>query len=110
MNEQKNLLSTLGLCARARALAVGTPLVCEALRTGDGRVLCVLEAADTSANTHKRLTDKCLYYHVPLYRLEATGAALGLAIGKTGFVAAVGVTDPGLFRALRLPVTGAENR
>lgn len=110
MNEQKNLLSTLGLCARARALVVGTPLICEALRAGDGRVLCVLEAADTSANTHKRLTDKCVYYRVPLRRLEAGGAELGRAIGKTGVVAAVGVTDPGLFRALRIPVTGTEDR
>ena len=99
MQDKEHLLSTLGLCARARALVVGTPLLCETLRAGNGRILCVLEASDTSANTHKRLTDKCTYYRVPLHRLEA--------VGKTGAVAAVGVTDPGLLRALHLPEAGA---
>ncbi len=65
------------------------------------------ERADTSANTHKRLTDKCTYYRVPLHRLEADAGTLGRAVGKTGAVAAVGVTDPGLLRALHLPEAGA---
>ncbi len=107
MREQDRLLSTLGLCARARALVVGTPLLCEAMHAGDGRILCVLEAADTSANTHKRLTDKCAYYRVPLHRLETDADALGRAVGKTGAVAAVGLTDAGLLRALHLPDVGA---
>ena len=51
MQDKEHLLSTLGLCARARALVVGTPLLCETLRAGNGRILCVLEASDTSANT-----------------------------------------------------------
>ena len=107
MQDKEHLLSTLGLCARARALVVGTPLLCETLRAGTGRILCVLEASDTSANTHKRLTDKCTYYRVPLHRLEADAGTLGRAVGKTGAVAAVGVTDPGLLRALHLPEAGA---
>ena len=84
MQDKEHLLSTLGLCARARALVVGTPLLCETLRAGNGRILCVLEASDTSANTHKRLTDKCTYYRVPLHRLEADAGTLGRAVGKTG--------------------------
>ena len=91
MQDKEHLLSTLGLCARARALVVGTPLLCETLRAGNGRILCVLEASDTSANTHKRLTDKCTYYRVPLHRLEADAGTLGRAVGKTGAVAAVGI-------------------
>lgn len=105
----KHLLSTLGLCARARALVVGTPQICDTLRTAPGRILCVLEAADTSANTHKRLTDKCTHYSVRLCRLEADGASLGSAVGKAGTVAAVGVTDPGLLRALHLPDTDTKS-
>ncbi len=97
----EKLLSTLGLCARARKLVTGAPMVCEALRKGGkAPVLAVLEASDTSDNTHKRLRDKCAYYKVPLYRLSADTAALGKAIGKTGAVAAVGVTDENLLRAL----------
>ena len=97
----EKLLSTLGLCARARKLVMGTPMVCEALRQGGkSPVLAVLEASDTSENTHKKLADKCTFYRVPLYRLPADTTRLGKAIGKTGAVAAVGVTDENLYKAL----------
>ena len=98
---EDKLLSTLGLCARARKLVTGTPMVCEALRTGGKTpVLAVLEASDTSENTHGKLASKCTYYHVPLYRIAADTAQLAHAVGKTGAVAAVGVTDENLFKAL----------
>ncbi len=109
LTSEEKLLSTVGLCARARRLVAGTPLVCEALRHG-GRtpVLAVLEAADTSANTHDRLTSKCAYYRVPLYRLTATTAQLAHAIGKAGVVAAVGITDDSLLRAVTRYLPAAE--
>lgn len=95
------LLSTVGLCARARKLVMGTPMVCEALRKG-GKYppLAVLEASDTSDNTHAKLSSKCAYYRTPLYRLPVTTDELGHAIGKSGLVAAVAVTDEQLLRAL----------
>ena len=98
---EEKLLSTLGLCARARKLVTGTPMICDALRTG-GRtpVLAVVEAADTSANTHEKLLSKCTYYRVPHYRISADTLRLAHAVGKTGAVAAVGVTDESLLRAL----------
>ena len=96
----EKLLSTLGLCARARRLVMGTPMVCEALRQGGkSPVLAVLEASDTSENTHRKLVSKCAFYRVPLYRLPADTVRLGRAIGKTGAVAAVGVTDENLYKA-----------
>lgn len=97
---EDKLLSTLGLCARARKLVMGTPMVCEAMRAKKAPVIAVLEASDTSANTHKKLSDKCAFYNVPLYRLTADTSALGRAVGKTGVVAAVGVTDESLYKAL----------
>ena len=97
---EDKLLSTLGLCARARKLVMGTPMVCEAMRDKKAPVIAVLEASDTSANTHKKLSDKCAFYNVPLYRLTADTSALGRAVGKTGVVAAVGVTDESLYKAL----------
>lgn len=97
---EEKLLSTLGLCARARKLVTGTPMVCEAMRGGRPPVLVVLEAADTSPNTHKKLSDKCTYYSVPLFRLATDTEGLGRAVGKRGVVAAVGVTDESLYRAL----------
>ena len=100
LTPEDKLLSTLGLCARARKLVMGTPMVCEALRDKKSPVIAVLEASDTSANTHKKLSDKCGFYNVPLYRLAADTASLGRAVGKTGAVAAVGVTDANLYNAL----------
>ena len=97
---EDKLLSTLGLCARARKLVMGTPMVCEALRDKRNPVIAVLEASDTSGNTHKKLSDKTAFYGVPLYRLTADTAQLGRAVGKTGAVAAVGVTDENLYKAL----------
>ena len=97
---EDKLLSTLGLCARARKLVMGTPMVCEAMRDGKAPVIAVLEASDTSDNTHKKLSDKCAFYRVPLYRLTADTERLGRAVGKTGAVAAVGVTDESLYKAL----------
>ncbi len=95
------LLSTIGLCARARKLVIGTPMVCDALRTGGKtRVLAVLKASDTSSNTSDRLASKCAFYHVPLYRIPADTLQLGRAVGKTGPVAAVGLTDSHMFHAL----------
>ena len=62
---QSKLLSTLGLCARARGLVAGTPMVCDAMRAGATKgkqaVLAVLVASDASANTKEKLTSKCRY-------------------------------------------------
>jgi ribosomal protein L7Ae-like RNA K-turn-binding protein len=98
---EEKLLSTLGLCARARKLVTGTPMVCEALRAGGKTpVLAVLEAEDTSAATHEKLVSKCTYYRTPHYRIPVNTGRLAHAVGKTGAVAAVGVTDENLLRAL----------
>ena len=97
---EEKLLSTLGLCARARKLVMGTPMVCEAVRDPKAPVVAVLEASDTSDNTHKRLSDKCAFYGVPLYRIAADTSRLGRTVGKTGAVAAVGITDENLYKAL----------
>ncbi len=97
---EDKLLSTVGLCARARKLVTGTPMVCEAMRSRKPTVLAVLEASDTSDNTHRKLVSKCTYYQIPLYRLTADTARLAHAVGKTGAVAAVGVTDENFYKAL----------
>lgn len=106
---EEKLLSTLGLCARARKLVTGTPMVCEAMRSRKPAVLAVLEAADTSDNTHNKLVSKCTYYQVPLYRLTADTARLAHAVGKTGSVAAVGVTDENFYKALAVHLPPRED-
>ncbi len=92
-NTQK-LLSCLGLCARARKMVFGVPMVCDALRKGGKNMpLLVIEAADTSENTHKRITDKCQFYGTRLVRVECTGEALAKALGKSSVLGAVALTD-----------------
>ena len=97
-------LGLLGFAARARRTVVGVSLICAALSHGGaGKTpLIVLEAADSSENSHKRISDRTAYYGVPCYRLECDTSRLARAVGKRdGAVAAVGVTDPGLAGAIR---------
>ena len=91
ITDEKRLLSALGLCARARKITVGVPMICDALRKGGVRL--VFEASDTSENTHKRISDKCGYYKVRHIRLGSDSATLAAAIGKSSSIAAVAVED-----------------
>ena len=92
--KERKLLSALGICAKAGGLIFGVPLICEAMRKGGSkRPRAVIEAADTSENTHKRITDKCAYYNVKYYRISVGSDELSAALGKSGVVAAVALTD-----------------
>lgn len=90
-NPESRLLLVIGLARRAGQLLTGTDLVCESLRDVKKRPGLVIEAGDTSDNTHKKLTDKCATYAVSLIRLGTDGATLARAVGKTGSLAAVSV-------------------
>lgn len=96
----EKLLMTVGLAARARRIVFGTDRVCESLRDVKDPTVLVIEARDTSDNTHKKLTDKCKYYGVKLVRIEANTEELGHAVGKTSATAAVGITDSGIAKAI----------
>ena len=92
-NEQK-VLSSLGLCARAGKLIFGVPMICDAMRRGGSNApRIVFEAADTSENTHKKISDKCKFYQIRQVRLSCDGATLAASLGKTATLAAVAVSD-----------------
>lgn len=90
-------LGALGICAKARGLIFGTPMVCDAL-AGKQKPRLVLAAADNSDGTDKRLRDKCTYYGVRLVRLDADSDTLARAVGKSARLAAVAVSDENLCR------------
>ena len=91
---EKKLLSALGICAKAGGLIFGVPLICEAMRHGGKkRPLMVIEASDSSENTHKKITDKFAYYKIKHYRISVGSEMLSTALGKSGVVAAVALTD-----------------
>lgn len=95
--DAEKLLGAIGLCKKAGKLILGVPMICDALRRGgkDAPVV-VLEASDTSENTHKRLSDKCAFYSVEQIRLTCDGATLSRALGKSAPLAAVALTDRGM--------------
>ena len=94
------ILSGLGLCAKAGRLIIGVPMVCEALRR-KGDVRLVIEAADTSDNTHKKLCDKCAFYKVEKIKIDADGGLLASAVGKSAVIGAVAITDEGLAQMIK---------
>jgi len=81
----------LGLCKRAGAVMIGTPVVIKGLQ--DKKVIAVFYPENASANTEKRIKDKCAYYGVSCCKTEYTSEELGRAVGKTGAVCALGITD-----------------
>lgn len=97
----ENLLGMIGICRRAGATVIGTPMICEELRHRGEEYphMIVLEAGDTSENTHKKLTDKCSFYRIRHIRLTCSCATLGGAVGK-GAVAAVAVMGENFCRAI----------
>lgn len=110
-NATQKALRLLGLAARAGRTVVGVPLICTALQRGakDKTPLLVVEAADSSANTHKRITDRTAFYGVRRVRVDADCAALALAVGKRdALVAAVGVTEPHLAHEIEAALGATE--
>ena len=93
----KNFLGSLGLCAKAGKLIYGVPMIIEAMQKGK-KVYLVIEASDTSDNTHKRITDKCSFYGVETIRIDADCIELSSYVGKSSMLAAVAVMDEGFYK------------
>ena len=91
-----NILSTIGICARARKLISGEKLIEECRK---GKVDLVIIAKDASENSVKKLTAPCSRLNIE-YRMYGTTESLGDACGH-GLRAALGITDEGLARSVR---------
>ncbi len=92
--DTSKILLSLGLCARAGKIIFGVPMICEAMRKGTKNApTLIIEAADTSEGTHKKIADKSAFYGVKTVRIDCDGATLASALGKTSSLAAVAITD-----------------
>lgn len=105
MYDEKKLLGVLGLCRNAGKAIVGVPMICEHLRNqyerrGAVKDVIVIEASDTSENTHKKISDKCAYYKTERIQIASSCEELGQALGKSA-VAAVAISDGGFCAAIR---------
>ena len=88
---------SLGLCSKAGKLIFGVPMIIEAMQKGK-KVFLVIEAQDTSDNTHKKITDKCNFYGVKKIRLDVDGGVLASYVGKSSSLAAVAITDESFYQ------------
>lgn len=93
----KKFWGSLGLCSKAGRLIYGVPMIIEAMQKGK-RVYLVIEAGDTSDNTHKKITDKCSFYGVERVRINADCTELGSYVGKSSALAAVAITDESFYK------------
>ena len=97
-SKEKQALSLLGMCKKAGRLICGLPLVCDGLR--EGRVCLAVYAGKAAENSVKRVCDKAKSSGAEALAVQVTAEELAHAVGKTGAVAAVGITDAGFARAL----------
>lgn len=104
MNKEK-ILQILGLATRARMTISGEGMAVAEVRSSNAKLVILSE--DASANTSKKLHDKCNSYDVDL-RVFGTRFELGHAIGKTERVV-VAVTDQGFAKKL-LSLIDEKNR
>lgn len=104
MAEGKKLLGMIGMCRKAGKTVIGVPMICEHMRKAAEKNkalsdFIVIEAADTSENTHKKISDKCIYYKVKHVRIDSSCEELGATLGKSA-VAAVAIADASFCRAI----------
>ena len=102
LQKKKKFAGLLGIAKKAGRVVAGTNLLTDSIRSGSvSKCPCaVFVASDASDNTKKRITNCCTYYEVPYHLIPLTIAEIGDAIGKSGSVSAVGITDMGLCDAL----------
>lgn len=89
-------ISLVGLANRAGKIISGEELSVKEIRNGKAKL--VLLSADASANTTKKITDKCKSYHVPV-RMVENREVLGHAIGKDARVV-ISILDVGFAKKL----------
>ncbi|MDR7236290.1 YlxQ family RNA-binding protein [Neobacillus drentensis] len=94
--KQNQWMSLLGLANRARKIISGEELTVKQIQSG--KAFLILLSADASANTTKKITDKCNSYEVP-YKIVENRHLLGQAIGKEARVV-VAVLDDGFAKKM----------
>ena len=98
MHQTDKALSYIGICKKSGRIVTGTEMTCEAIRSA--KIKLAVYSSDASENTEKRLTNCCKHYGVPYVKGGFDSAKLGKAVGSFGTVAAVGITDEGLAKAI----------
>ena len=96
MKDQTANLQLLGLATRARMIVTGEELAIREVRNGKAHLVIV--SNDASANTVKKITDKCTFFNVEKH-VFGSREDLGHAIGKESRVI-LAITDAGFAKKL----------
>jgi len=96
MNEKK-ILSMLGLATKAGKIITGEDACVNAIRSGKATLVFV--AADASAGTRKKFTDKTTYYKVPILTVFTKEQLQG-ATGKQNRASIV-LADEGFTKSIQ---------
>ncbi len=95
------ILQHIGLASRARKTVTGEMLFTK-IRQKD--VYFVIIASDASANSQKKISDKCKYYAIP-YSIYSTTAEISKAMGKHNRVA-IGITEKNFAATIQKEIGG----
>jgi len=96
MNTEQKILQMLGLAARARMVVTGEDLAVREVQSGNAKLVIV--SKDASANTMKKITDKCTFFNVEKH-VFSSREDLGHAIGKDSRVILV-ISNAGFAKKL----------
>lgn len=100
-NDLNALRGLLGLCKRAGKLQSGVDITVSAIRAGKAHLALIDEGV--TPNTVKKISNACIYYHVPLLTLPKD--MLGAAVGQDSRMAAA-VTDAGFAARMQSMISG----
>ena len=100
MNEKK-ILSLLGIARKAGKTVLGTDMTVESIRKKSSSVKTILLAADSSANTVKRIKNTSEYYGIHLINLSVGKTDLAQLMGHSAELSVVGITDTGFADAMK---------
>ena|SRR5690625_304318 len=91
MNTSQNILQLLGIATRAGKIVTGEDLTVREIQAGKAKLVIV--SNDASANTMKKVTDKCNFFNVEKH-VFGSREELGHAMGKESRVV-LAVMDAG---------------
>lgn len=91
MNTEQRIYQLLGLATRAGKVVTGEELVVREIQSKRARLVIISE--DASANTMKKITDKCNFFNVEKH-VFSNRYELGHAVGKESRVV-LAITDAG---------------
>ena len=98
----KKYLNLLGLANVAKGIVSGETLI-KSIAANETKLVVI--ANDASANTKKKITDKCHFYHVDYFIVDENIETISNAVGKNNRVG-LGLTNLGFAKEIKELIGG----